>query len=117
MTYKLSALILISAADPYCDILACAVYPYINFITIYCQYIPQRKTLAENSKIITISLPAHSVSIFKSLQIDVELHRAVVASHNIRQDPCVSDLVCYPVAHQEVVDTPSGIVLASTESV
>ena len=62
--------------------------------------------------LITLSNKNHSVSSFSYLQIKAETDRTVVASHNIRKYFRISDGRSDTVRHQEIVNTPSRIILS-----
>ena len=49
--------------------------------------------------------------------IDFQTHRAMVGAHDISIDGGIGDLFCDPVGYQEIVNTPSGVVLPGVEPV
>ena len=55
--------------------------------------------------------------VFSLLQIYIEFYRTVIATHNVRKDPSVFDLICDSVAYKEIVDPPSRIMFTRSESV
>lgn len=51
------------------------------------------------------------------LQIYVERHRAMIASHDVGVDGCIPHGIAQRIAHQEIVDAPSCVVLARVEAI
>ena len=60
---------------------------------------------------------ANAVHIQFQLQVDVQLNRAVIRSHDICVDLCIDKLILQTLRCEEVVNTPSCILLPCLESV